>query len=137
MQNKEWQHVIDADEKFISQSATAFSMSKGYLFDIEESVTTWFATRIKTDRQPEMDVCFAEKTIPNRMDYFDVHLGKYIHTLCPLFIQNIFSYHYSVKISSSYCLIYLFKAKEFPSMSVDQTPTGDLIPTGNLQRKLY
>ena len=76
IQSEEWQDLMEADEGYISLNAGLFKPSKGYVFDVQESITTWFATRMITDRQPANDVCFAEKTIPNRMDYLDWQLGK-------------------------------------------------------------
>ena len=62
-----------ADGKFISRYAKDNPTRE----DVSESSTSWFATRKRTDRQPANDVRITEATIPNRMNYFDKHLGWY------------------------------------------------------------
>ena len=72
---------MDNDGDFISHPALIYKFlspeRNGYLFDIQESITMWFAARMKTNRQPSSLVCLAEKAIPNRLDYLDKVLGKY------------------------------------------------------------
>ena len=78
-QTDDWNKAVKYDGKFISgiaQHPGLRPIFNGYLYDVGESATTWFATRMRTDRQPAVDVCLAEKSIPNRMDYFDTHLSK-------------------------------------------------------------
>ena len=60
-----------ADGKFISRYAKDHPTRE----DVAESSTSWFATRPRKDRQPARDVTITEATIPNRMNYFDKHLG--------------------------------------------------------------
>ena len=59
------------DGKFISRYAKDYPTRE----DVSESSTSWYATRIRTDRQPAADVRTTEATIPNRMNYFDKHIG--------------------------------------------------------------
>ena len=59
------------DGKFISRYAKDYPTRE----DVSESSTSWYATRIRTDRQPANDVRITETRIPNRLNYFDKHLG--------------------------------------------------------------
>ena len=59
------------DGKFISRYAKDHPTRE----DVSESSTSWYATRIRPERQPANDVRITEATIPHRMNYFDKHLG--------------------------------------------------------------
>ena len=59
------------DGKFISRYAKDHPTRE----DVAESSTSWYATRIRPERQPAKDVRTTEATIPNRLNYFDKHLG--------------------------------------------------------------
>ena len=67
---------MNDDEQFISRWAAAYDIDRGYIIDAQESITIWFATRMRTDRQPPKLVCHTEKNIPNRLDYLDKVFGK-------------------------------------------------------------
>ena len=62
-----------ADGQFISEYAKDYPNRE----DVSESSVSWFAMRKRPDRQPARDVRITEATIPNRMDYFDRHIGKF------------------------------------------------------------
>ena len=59
------------DGKFISRYAKDNPTRE----DVSESSTSWFAVRKRKDRQTEDLVNTTEATIPNRLDYFDKHIG--------------------------------------------------------------
>jgi len=63
----EWKQAMAADRKFISTYAKNYPDRE----DVAESATSWYATRIRTERQPVSDVDVTESTIPNRMNLFD------------------------------------------------------------------
>ena len=63
-----------ADGKFISKYAKNYPDRE----DVAESATSWYATRIQTERQPVSDVDLTESTIPNRMNLFDDIFGKFM-----------------------------------------------------------
>jgi len=52
--------------------------------DLSESSTSWYAVRIKRDRQPANDIKTTEATIRNRMDYFDKTLGGKLNPVKPI-----------------------------------------------------
>jgi len=67
----EWKEAMAADGKFISKYAKNYPDRE----DVAESATSWYATRIQTERQPVSDVDLTESTIPNRMNLFDEIFG--------------------------------------------------------------
>ena len=44
--------------------------------DVAESASSWYAVRVRPDRQASSEVCLTEEVIPHRMDYFDKYFGK-------------------------------------------------------------
>ena len=74
IQTNEWKQAMAADRKFISTYAKNYPDRE----DVAESATSWYATRIRTERQPVSDVDVTESTIPNRMNLFDEIFGKFI-----------------------------------------------------------
>ena len=62
---------MEKDGKFISH----YSKDHPTREDVSESSTIWFAVRKRKDRQSEDLVKTTEATIPNRLEYFDKHIG--------------------------------------------------------------
>ena len=73
-QTNEWEQARTADGKFISKYAKNHPDRE----DVAESATSWYATRIRTERQPDSDVDLTESTIPNRMNLFDEIFGQFM-----------------------------------------------------------
>ena len=72
IKTSEWRQAMSADyRKFISTYAMQYPDRE----DVSESSTSWYATRVRKDRQPSRDIQITEATIPNRMNYFDRYLG--------------------------------------------------------------
>ena len=86
IQREEWNKAMNNDgdsisrllfsDKFLSAERRGLK-GEAMIFDIQESITMWYAARMRTNRQPSSLICIAEKTIPNRLDYLDKVLGKY------------------------------------------------------------
>jgi len=71
MSTPEWKDAMKKDGRFISTYARDYPNRE----DVSESSTSWFAVRKRKNRQPDDLVKTTEATIPNRLDYFDKHIG--------------------------------------------------------------
>ncbi len=70
-QTAEWKAAMEEDGKFIS----GYAKENPTREDVSESSTSWFAVRKRRNRQTEDLVKTTEATIPNRLDYFNKHIG--------------------------------------------------------------
>ena len=74
MQTSAWKQAVAWDRyKYISY----YAQQNPDREDLSESSTSWYAVRIKRNRQPENDIRTTEATIRNRMNYFDKTLGNF------------------------------------------------------------
>ena len=70
MKTDEWMQAVAADAgSYISK----YAHDHPHREDVSESSTSWYAIRVRADRQDPRDVQITEDVISNRMDYFDRH----------------------------------------------------------------
>ena len=70
-QKPEWKAAAENDGKFIS----GYAKNNPQREDVSKSSVSWFAVRKRKSSQQAQLIKITEATIPNRLDYFDKHIG--------------------------------------------------------------